>query len=358
MIDGGIRMSTETVSPPEALDEHSPQWHIKKFIQFTKYKGLVGEPSPHLAMVGHMAKGKDRITTAWMIGCYAASYCLPTAQIMWSNWSHDEVLRKPKKFRSWLEKDWKGIVTRQERRCVRTPDKMFRCVHGYATWLEAKKEGFSSIIDHNNLDPHEYYDMVWDRVCSVPFIGRYIGIRLVEGLRRFCAIPAYLYDVRSMGGWSPKKALVYMYPDKQKWLLSDTPKANRIADKIAGRLLVTTQEKLPNVNYYVLAAMLCEYREYFERRHQYPAWTIDQEPLLYDKVRAYWGKDLDTKLFWSTRKALFPSKALGESNDGWYGTRWDCASTLRDYGYIWSDLKYDFKSTLKRQAFAKPVVWS
>jgi hypothetical protein len=140
-------------------------------------------------------------------------------------------------------------------------------------------------------------------------------------------------------------------------LLTNTSEANKVADELAADLLVRVKNKLSGVNYYVLAAMLCEYREYFERRHQYPGWTIDQEPLLYDKVRKYWANDLDTKLFWSTRKALFPHKALGEIKGDWYGTRWPVTKTLRDFGYVWSDLRYDYGSTLNNDDFSNPVKW-
>ena len=342
----------EETSPPDGLEERSPDWHLTKFIQFTSFKNKVGEPSPHLAMVGYMAKDKDKHTTAWMLGCYAASYCLPTAQVMWSNWDYARVVSEPGKFLNWLKNNWKGIVTRQERRCVRTSEKMHRCLHGYAVWLDSK---FDSLYDADSKSSEEYYDYVWDSVCSVPFIGRYIGIRLVEGLRRFCGVQAHLYDVRSMGGWSPKKALVFLYPKEQKWLLSNTPEANTRADEIAADLLSKVKARLPYVNYYVLAGMLCEYREAFERRHQYPAWTIDQEPLLYDKVRSYWQDDLDMKLFWSTRKALFPREALGELDNGWYGTRWAAAKTLRDYGYNWSDLLYNYKAMESSGDFSERV---
>lgn len=338
--------------PPDGLKEHTSDWHFSKFVEFTKFKGWVGEPSPHLSMVGHMARRKSARDTAWMLGCYAATYCLPSAQMIWSSWDYDQVNRMPARFRGWLGKNWKGIVTRQERRCVRTPDKMFRCLSGYANWVDRSNNGFAFVSGLKDYSPVEHYDLVWDSVCSVPFIGRYIGIRLIEGLRRFCKVPAEIYDVRSIGGWSPKKALVYMYPKEQRWLLLDTPDANRKTDDIARDLLVRVKRSLPGVNFYIMAAMLCEYKVAFEKRKQYAGRTLDQEPELFDKVKSYWGNDLDAKLFWSTRKALFRNESLGEIH-GWSAPRDEGPSkTLRDHGYNWSDVKFNYKLT---KDFSDPV---
>jgi hypothetical protein len=346
-------MTTGNMELPDGFDEHSASWHFKKFVQFTKYKGQVGEPSPHLAIVGHMSRKKPVHDKAWMLGCYGATYCLPSAQAIWGEWSYLKVLRRPKKFELWLKNNWKGIVTRTERRCVRTYPKMFRCLYGYAKWVDEEFEALPGLRKRESLSKREYYDAVWKSVTSVPFMGRYISIRLVEGLRRYCGVEgALLYDVRSIGGWSPKKAMTFLYPEQANMLLTDSKEGNKVSDECAKDLLVSTRDHLPDVDYYIIAAMLCEYREAFERRHQYPGWTLDQEPLLYDKVALYWGKDFDGGELWKARAAIFPRAAVGEIGKRWYGTRWDCAKTLRDHGYNWTDVKYAFENT---KDFSNPV---
>jgi hypothetical protein len=102
--------------------------------------------------------------------------------------------------------------------------------------------------------------------------------------------------------------------------------------------------------------MLCEYKGAYENRHQYVGWTIDQEPLLYEKVIKYFGKQSEdiSKKLWSARESLHPKEVLGEIQ-GWGGTRWDLARVLRDYGYVWSDLKYDYWETLKSKDWSKPI---
>jgi len=347
---------TKEADPPSGLEKHPPGWHLDKLIEFTHLKKLVGEPSPHLAIVGHMTKGWPSHRRAWAIGCYGAVYCLPTAQVLWTQWPDALSILKTGKpdLILWLGEHWPGIVTRQERRCIRTPTKLARCLIGYADWVVRDLPILPS--RKTVYVPNDYYDYVWESVTSVPFIGRYIAIRIIEGLKRYCGVPAQLYDMRSIGGWSPKKALVYIYPEHMDTLLRANKKGDALADTLTAELLSTMQASLPWLDYYVLAAMLCEYKGAFENRTQYPGWTIDQEPLMYDKVKAYWGADFDESLLWGARTALFPPEALGEIG-GWHGTRWPLAKTLRDFGYNWSDTKFNYVETLKTESWENPVEW-
>lgn len=343
-------MSKET-SLPNGFGEKSAAWHFKKFIEFTFIKQQIGEPSPHLSIVGYMARKSTLKDRLWLLGCYAATYCLPSAQVIWILQPITNVEADSSRFSAWIKENWKGIVTRTERRCVRTPAKMSECLLSYARWV---CEEFPKLIPKIGEDSREFYDRVWESVNSVRYFGRYISIRLIEGLRRYCGVPATLYDIRSIGGWSPKKCLCFLYPMHASRLLRDDKEGNALTNKLAYCLLETVRTKIPSVNVYVLAAMLCEYKGAFEKRHQYPSWTIDQEPLLYDKVFSYWGNKVDRQLLWRARRALFPKQVLGEYN-GWNGTRWDVAKVLRDYGYNWDDRVFDYQATLKAGDFSKPI---
>lgn len=329
-------------------------WHHERFTEFTRFKGEVGEPSPHLAIVGHMVQGVSLERKLWLLGCYAASYCLPTAQVLWTLYPSENVRRKPSALLPWLTAHWKGIVTRTERRCVRTPKKMSECLTSYVQWMDTEYPTLAALPQGEYTPIH--YDTVWKSVEKIKFFGRYINIRLVEGLRRYCGIPARLYDIRSIGGWSPKRCLCYLYPQHAQALLVDDAVGNALTNQLAYRLLAKIQKTQPKVDEYILAAMLCEYKGAFEKRHQYVSWTIDQEPLLYDKVFNYWGKVVDKDVLWRARKDLFPAKALGEIG-GWNGTRWELAKTLRDFGYNWSDLRHDYRATLASGDWAHPVLW-
>jgi hypothetical protein len=361
-------MAISSTSPPDGLNEQTADWHMSKIVEFTRIKLELGEPSPHLSIVGYLSRDRPIEDRLWLLGTYAATYCLPTAQVIWELWPWDKVKNDTRGLGRWLADNWSGIVTRQERRCVRTVAKMHTCLTSYVDWV---KDGYERLVETVVRQPSlagtaAYYDIVWESVSSIKYFGRYINIRLVEGLRRYAGIPANLYDIRSIGGWSPKKALCYLYPNDSDRLLVDDKEGNALTDQLARQLLDEMRRRIPSamvgvrrrpeVNEYIMAAMLCEYKGAFEKRHQYPGWTIDQEPLLYDKVIDYWGNVMDLAPLWRARSALFPLKVLGEKR-GWNGTRWEAAKVLRDYGYNWSDVRYDYVATLKSRDFSRPRRW-
>lgn len=348
-------MSDKQSTPPDGINERSPEWHFDKLVEFTKFKGEIGEPSPHLSLVGNMTRNMKIEDKLWMLGLYAATYCLPTAQVIFEHYPITDVFPKGKKHMlKWVTKHWKGIVTRTERRCVRSPQKMTDCLFSLAEWIDL---GYDPLLELEKKETTKNYDIVWESVTGIKYFGRYINIRFVEGLRRYCSIPAKLYDIRSIGGWSPKRCLCYLYPEYTEKLLVDNVEGNIVTDKLALELLERVKKKLPKVDEYIIAAILCEYKGAFEKRHQYPGHTIDQEPDLYTKVASYWGEDMDRTALWEARKALFPKEVLGELS-GWNTYRKDLAKVLRDYGYVWSDLDYDYMSTLKSANFATPVRWN
>lgn len=330
---------------------HDAPWHFAKFVEFTARKAEVGEPSPHLAIVGHLSREMSSDDRLWMLGLYAATYCLPTALVLHAVLPLTTVRRyglRTTILTDWLSERWPGVVTRTERRCVRSPLNMAECLVSIARWIDTEYDALTRLPTDGG---RSNYDMTWNSVARIKFFGRYIAIRFIEGLRRYCGVPAMLYDIRSVGGWSPKRALCYLYPEHTEALLRDDRAGNALTDDLANRLLGQVRESLPWVNEYILAAMLCEYKAYYENQKQYPGWTIDQEPLLYDKVRAYWGDLVDVADLWSARAALFPAVSLGE-NGGWNGTRWPLTKTLRYQGYVWSDVVYDYRAMLD---IANPV---
>ena len=350
------KKSDKTTSLPDGFKERSAEWHFEHFVEFTQLKQEIGEPSPHLAIVGWLSKDQEINDRLWLLGCYAATYCLPTAQVLCAKWSWRKAHNRPQELTSWLEKHWKGIVTRTERRCVRTPKKMAECLTSYLQWMRNEYPRLLELKE--TVTGNAYYDAVWESVEGIKFFGRYINIRLVEGLKRYCDIPARLYDIRSIGGWSPKKCLCYLYPEHASVILIDNAEGNALTDELAYDLLQRVRDAgLPQVDEYVLAAMLCEYKGAFEKLHQYTSWTVDQEPLLHDKVLEYWGNTVDLSDLWNARAALFPHEVLGEFH-GWNGTRWDCAKTLQQYGYNWADLRYSYPETLKSGDFSNPVLMS
>lgn len=325
---------------PSGFDERSADWHHEKIAEFTLFKQQIGEPSSHLKVVGYLSKDKDFHTKGWYIGCYGATYCLSSALMIWEHWTWEQVLRDPKTFEIWIYNNWAGIITRTERRCVRTPEKMVRCLTEYATWIDQR---FARLLEYQlkASDSKVYYDFVRDDLTSVYSFGRYISTRIIEGFRAYCGIPASLYDVQ---GWSAQKCLCYLYPESRELLLTNSIEGTKTIDSLTYDL-INRMKPVVNVNMYVIAAMLCEYRVAFENRKQeYAGCSLDIEILLYDKAKKFWGKSLESAGLWEARSAIFPHEALGEFND-WHGTRLDLTCLLRDYGYNWSDLLYEYSFT-------------
>lgn len=340
-------MTTHQTRPLEG--DRSAEWHHSMFVEFTRRKLEVGEPSPHLAIMGWITRDFSLEDRVYALGCYAATYCLPSAQVIWTLYPAARVRVGRPALLAWLTENWSGIVTRTERRCVRSPQKMMECLCSLVEWMD---RDFSALAALPQELSRENYDRVWESVSGIKFFGRYINIRFVEGLRRYCGVPAMLYDIRSVGGWSPKRALAYLYPERAAALLQEGAEGDRLTDRLAYELLAQVCKELPAVNEYVLAAMLCEFKSAFENRKQFVGHTIDQEPDLYDKVQRYWGDAVDRDLLWRARAALFPPEVLGEVS-GWQGYRHSLARVLRDHGYVWSDLLHDYAATTD---YANPVL--
>jgi len=272
---------------------------------------------------------------------YGAPYSVLTSEAIWREWPWQRVSRAdPEEFEAWIYANWEGFHIRTERRMVRTRPKMAECLLSWKAWM---KSGALSQINtgHYFTTAPRFYDMVYKSIIdNVMFFGRYITIRVVEFLRRYAGIPANLYDIRSMGGESPVRCLSLLFPAEKKALLVD--KDPRVAEALGGVLLTEVQQAVPSVNHYVLAAMLCEYREAYEDHHQYPGRTIDQELEYLNGDKAQWwaNRGFRTDL-WQARAASFPFAVLGE-NRYWNGIRHDLSRWLRDKGENWSDLHHTY----------------
>lgn len=347
-------LASKTVKP--IVTEHSTEWHWWAFADFCKKKAEVHEPSPHMQMIGTITEGKPIEEVIWFSCLYAAYYNIPSALVTWKEWPWERA--KSYNMELWLKENWKGTFTRTERRAVRTVKNMNACMTSLAWWADHRVPKYLEI----SSDTHEDYDSIWQETeKNLAFMGRYIIIRLLEGLHRFADLKPKLYDIRSIGGWSPKRAMGLLYPEQIELLLSPDTKENiKKVDALAFSAMDRFAEEydIP-MSPYVFAAMLCEYRVAYENRKQYPGWTIDQEPAYWYKIMDYWVEhrgaswvgEVESQFF-GAREKLFSPYCLGEVN-GWVdGTRIEPRRVLRDYGYNWSDLEYDFKATTD---FSNPV---
>lgn len=327
-----------TVVAPIQTD-HPAAWHVEKFVEFAERKADLGEPSPHMTLVGWLSRDVGLGERLWRAGCYLNPYSVLSAEAIWREFSFERIRKEPEKFGPWLRANWDGIHTRQERRCVRTPAKFITAMLGYAEWLADAAPGLAKA---RIADPIERYDVWWKSATSVPYFGRYITIRLLEFFNRYGHMGTELYDIRSIDGWSPIRALMLLRPDATDELL--TGKAGPV-DRVAREVVRDLRAGGLMIGFYGFAALLCEYRVAIEKSHQYPGWTIDQE-LEFDhgKHAEYWRSRGQESGLMQARRALFPKEVLGELH-GWTGRRYDLAACLRDRGYVWSDMVYDYAAS-------------
>lgn len=346
------------------VDAHGTEWQWQAFAEFVKLKAEVKEPSPHMQMIGPLTEGCRREEIVWFAGLYCAFYNIPSALVMWEEWPWERALEEPLLIGDWLQDNWQGTFTRIERRTVRTVAKMQESILSYIKWADQNLPFYLDML--GPFDNNLVYDNLWvEADANLRYMGRYIIIRLLEALYRFAGLKPKLYDIRSIGGWSPKRALGLLYPEHLPLLLSPDNKENiRKVDTLAFQTIDKFKREygVP-MTPYVFAAMLCEYRVAYENRHQYPSWTIDQEPAYWWKIQPFWenarGKEWANKIeshFFSVRRSLFPEKCLGELHD-WKDTRLEPRRVLRDFGYNWSDLRYDYIATRKNGDWKNPVRW-
>lgn len=316
--------------------DHSPQWHTERMAEFTAAKRDVGEPSPHMAIVVYLTEDLPLSERLYRGATYLNAYSVGTAEKIWEEWPYERARRDREGLSRWIADNWAGFHTRTERRTVRTPAKFTKAQMGILDWVAYSER---ELMRFRNEPPAAQYETWWTTANGIPYFGRYINIRLIEYVNRITDLPLDLQDIRSIGGWSPIRALSMFRPEDWPALKTGTAaNVNRVAQDVLADL-----RTLGEMNYYTFAAMLCEYREAYEDRHQYPGRTHDQE-LEYSSSLKFMHWDTPPKAIWKARKALFPQEALGEV-EGWSTIRHELSRVLRDNGYVWSDVTFDYQAT-------------
>jgi hypothetical protein len=308
------------------------QWDF--FAEFIKWEKAVGGPDPHMALVGAMVEDRQWIDRAWAGGCYVGVYNAPTAEVLWTQWPHVRVMAEPEALEPWISQHWNGLAFRRERRAARSSLKLAQFMISYANWI-------TDAMDQEWWDGG--YDAAWRAGDQVYSVGRYIKLKMLEYLRRYCAAPFQLQDLRAKGGWSPRTALCLLYPDHAPALLGDDRKEHLV---VAERLTRETGQRLRedyslSIDSYELQVLLCDYKQSYSGKRQFPGRSQDSELAYYRKISPYWNHE--TKIF-ETRARIFPHVALGEIQ-GWSGVREELGHFLRVNRKTWSDFLYDYTAT-------------
>lgn len=327
----------------------SSQQHWQHFHDFCRYELASGGPDPQLAMVATMSAGLPQDEQVWRAGCYIAVYNVAFAEAIWQSWPWSRVVAEWADMAPWLSAHWHQIVTRVERRCVRRPEWMNEFLIG---WRQAAATYQSLAEDVQGMSVVDGYEVAWQWCQQVPRLGRYVALKLVEYLRRYCGLAVSTPDIRPAGGWSPRQTLVLLWPEEHAIAESSNvpeilEQANAVANRTQQRL---SQEQGLQVDLFQLQVLLCEYRESIESGRQYPGRSLDSELRYARRAEMLWGHQSN---IWSARAKLFPQRHLGEHR-GWDGPREGPATALARYGYVWSDLLYDYHATLH---FGSPVRW-
>lgn len=321
--------------------------HWKFFSEFVDFETRAGGPDPHLTLAAHMSRNASLQERFWRAGCYISVYNAPFGEAIWRHWSWERYQREPELLLPWLQDNWKKIVTRRERRCVRRPEWMHQYFVSYAKMAE-NLPTFLAKLD--NLTPYERYDRLWDEVLTVSRLGRYVALKLLEFYKVACEVDAELPDLRPKGGWSPRQTLGDLWPeDARVALRDDSPELL----KLANHLTDLTQAKLASdfglhLDKFRLQVLLCDYKQSWKGRRQYPGKSIDSELLYVRQAEELWGHRSE---IWDARQVLFPRHQLGELQ-GWLGPREEPANVLADHKYTWSDELYDYTQTTD---FTTPV---
>jgi hypothetical protein len=284
-----------------------------------------------MATVGEMSRDLDYEAKVWRAGCYIGVYNVPTAELIWRAWPTAGAVTKaaPGVLQGWLSENWGLVATRRERRSVRTPAQLARFLEEYAAWtIEQASWRYSTDWNAN-------YERFWAESQRVYSLGRYVALKLLEFLRRYVEAPVEQPDLRLKDGWSPREGLALLYPGQIDDLARDDV-AEHLGQIARDRLLEDGLE----LTRFEMQVLLCDYKQAYVGQRQYPGRSLDSELEYWSKA----GSPGDTEM-WNARRRLFPDAALGEVN-GWWTVRKELGTLMREAGYVWSDLRYDYLRTI------------
>jgi hypothetical protein len=293
-----------------------------------------------MACVGEMSKNCTWGEKMWRAGCYVGVYNVPTAEVIWQEWSPNDLTG----LEAWIDANWTGLGFRRERRSVRSKEKLARYLRSYAEWVQEEPVWF-----HGLYEPKEAYEIAWRDIQRVYGMGRYVALKALEFMRRYCGAPIELPDMRPSGGWSPRAALSLLYPHSAGELTS--PKD---FDGYSNHLFENARQRLAEgglqLDRYNMQVLLCDYKQSVVGRRQYPGRSQDSELVYADKVHGHFGGE--SSEMWETRLRIFPHWALGEIQ-GWDDVRNELGHVLAAHRYTWTDSQFDWFAS--RADLAHPV---
>jgi hypothetical protein len=306
--------------------------HWQHFEEFCIFEKMTGGPDPHMKAVLKMCEGLPPEEKLWRTALYVGFYNVPSAEAMWRSISGESYLAAPLLGPlSWLDKHWKGLRTRKERRTVKSPERMDQYLVGYAETFRAQKYLANS-----------EFDEVWSFAKGLPHVGRYAATKLVEMWYQLGFTKVPHADIRAAGGWSPRSAIAVLFPDAKHDPYDKSKTAIADAENMAKTVHAQLTSHGTNISVFELEVMLCEYKASYSTHRQHPGKSLDSELTYEAAIKDYW-KFGDTDHM-RVRPLISPTWSLGEIQ-GWDGVRKELGFVLADFGYTWSDYLYDYKKT-------------
>jgi hypothetical protein len=338
---------------PNMTKQFTTEDHRRFFAEFCRWELASGGPDSQLPTVAEMANspGVPEDERLWRAFCYIGVYNVPYGEVIWDHYSLETMKQDPDDLRAWLDLAYvEGkITTRIERRSARRSDWMFGYLTGARRFIDREWQALKDKCA--SMDPELAYEVAWQKVLEVPTVGRYAAIKLIEYMRRFLGLKVSTPDIRPKDAWSPRHTLGYIFPDRGLGNKSNTDVALAMArQSCEDAIKLLHQEYGVVIDMFQLQVLLCEYRESWESRKQYPGRSLDSELGYARKAEYDWGH---RSKIWVARQVLFPHEHLGELR-GWEGTRKEVGQCLNNHRYTWTDMLYDYSTTTN---MAKPMKW-
>lgn len=313
------------------------------FAKHIEYDLAAGGPDPHMRTVGRLIRDVSMEEKIWRIGCYVAVYNVPSAEVIWQHWPWERVVNDLRNdFGAWITENWKGLNFRRERRAVRTPKKLSRY---FVSYIEFAR-GLQITAQELPSNPHDAYRALWKEVDrGVYGAGRYACSKLMECYQRYCGFKIDMPDIlpRGSGSWSPRLTLADLFPEQAEAINPrvDNASSYEASLRAAEKAMVRLKEEydLP-IDTFRFEVFLCDFRQSYAGGKQFPGRSNDSEIMHHDKIKSYWGDAYQTEMY-TARAAIMPPECRGEVS-GWNNVREELGSALRDHGYVWSDILYDY----------------
>jgi len=315
--------------------------HLKFFNEFCHYERLTGGPDPHMRAVVYLCKDLPLVEKVWRAALYVGVYNVPSAEAIWTRFPTPP---RPSELHAWVREHWDGIRFRRERKTVGLDPTHGDRFLDYCDGVDPTTDAAMSGEMHRMS-----FDELWRFAMRLPHVGRYAATKLCEIWYRLGLASAPVRDIRPKGGWSPRAGLNLIFgSDVASYdVHDDSPSALYFANERAGIL----KAMYPEMSYFELEVLLCEYKTSFSTKRQFPGRSLDSE-LAYERtVAEYWGERRTDHM--RVRPLLSPVWALGEIQG------WDPSERLKNlgrvlsaHGYTWSDGLYDYRATTD---FSNPV---